>query len=533
MYRNDSLAPTFAEFYTPFGNYLDPNNRWVKKAAMIPWRVVEQEYKKHLSGSTTGKPAKEARLAFAALLIKEELQISDRETVQQICENPYLQYFIGLEGFQTQEPFDASMMVYYRARFPEDSLKRINEAMTLEKAKPAAKEGAEKQEPPPEGVAPGEVSPVEEKRSESAEPENQGQLLVDATCAPADIRYPTDLSLLNEAREKTEKIIDILHKNCAQGSRKPRTYRQRARKEFLAAIKKKRKSTQALRQALRQQLNYVKRNLKSIEQLSQSVSLSVLKKNLYRDLLVISELYRQQKIMYDAKEKRIDDRIVSIWFPHVRPIKRGKASADTEFGAKFHLSLVNGFAFMERSDWNPFHEGIDLIAAIKNYRRRFGFYPKSVHVDKIYRNRENREYCKTHGIRLSGASLGRPPKDPALRREQKKAARQDERDRIPIEGKFGEGKRRFGWDRIMAKLPQTSLTVISMTLIVMNLGKMMRVSASTRFLCLLRAWITGSQEASQAEKGGKWLDKIPFLREIRLEGSKFTPYRPQASAISI
>jgi len=67
----------------------------------------------------------------------------------------------------------------------------------------------------------------------------------------------------------------------------------------------------------------------------------------------------------------------------------------------------------------------------------------------------------------------------------------------------------------------------------MNLGKMMRVSASTRFLCLLRAWITGSQEASQAEKGGKWLDKIPFLREIRLEGSKFTPYRPQASAISI
>jgi len=48
-----------------------------KKTAMIPWRVVEQEYKKHLSDSTTGQPAKEARKAFAALIIKEELKISD------------------------------------------------------------------------------------------------------------------------------------------------------------------------------------------------------------------------------------------------------------------------------------------------------------------------------------------------------------------------------------------------------------------------------------------------------------------------
>jgi len=103
---------------------------------MILWRVVEQEYKKHLSDSTTGAPAKEARLAFAALVIKEEHQISDRETVEQIRENPYLQYFVGLEGFQTQAPFDDSMMAYFRARFPEDSLKRIKEAMTLERAKP-------------------------------------------------------------------------------------------------------------------------------------------------------------------------------------------------------------------------------------------------------------------------------------------------------------------------------------------------------------------------------------------------------------
>ena len=92
--------------------------------------------------------------------------------------------------------------------------------------------------------------------------------------------------------------------------------------------------------------------------------------------------------------ERNDDRIVSIWFPHMRPIKRGKANADTEFGAKLHVSMVQGFVFVERIDWNNFNEGTNLIQAMENYRRRFGYYPKSVHADKIYRNRKNLDYCK-------------------------------------------------------------------------------------------------------------------------------------------
>ncbi|MEW6234843.1 MAG: hypothetical protein AB1656_05610 [Candidatus Omnitrophota bacterium] len=92
------------------------------------------------------------------------------------------------------------------------------------------------------------------------------------------------------------------------------------------------------------------RNLASIERLTRTVSLSALKPSLYRALLVIGELRRQQKIMYESKEKRIEDRIVSLWFQEVRPIKRGKANAETEFGAKVHLSLMRGFAFAERMD---------------------------------------------------------------------------------------------------------------------------------------------------------------------------------------
>ena len=499
MYRDDSLTPKFPEFGLPFGGYLDPNNRWVKKAAMIPWKVVGTEYKNQLSGSTNGSPAITGRMAFGALVIKEELNLSDRETVEQIRENPYLQFFVGLEGFQTDEPFDASMMVHFRKRFPVESMNRINEAMVLASKPSKAEASPDKEDPSPkDSPSPSEGSTSDENGAETTEPENQGQLLLDATCTPADIRYPTDLSLLNEAREKTEKIIDRLHQERPKGSKKPRTYRQKARKDYLAVAKKKRKSAKVIRKAIRKQLGYVRRNLAHIQTLSQTVSLSVLKRNLYRALLVIGELYRQQKIMYDLKQKRIDDRIVSIWFPNVRPIKRGKANADTEFGAKLHLSLVNGFAFAERIEWNNFNEGTGLIDAVQNYRCRFGFFPKSVHADKIYRNRKNMDYCKTHGIRLSGPRLGRPPKDESIRREQKQLARQDEIDRIAIEGKFGQGKRRFGLARIMAKLDETSLTVIVMNLLVMNLEKISRLGCLNRFFLFIDLWIVRINEVFQA-----------------------------------
>lgn len=102
--------------------------------------------------------------------------------------------------------------------------------------------------------------------------------------------------------------------------------------------------------------------------------------------------------------RRIEGRIVSISQPHVRPIVRGKASAPVEFGAKISVSLVGGYAFVDRLSWENYNEEGDLIGQIETYRQRFGVYPESVLADQIYRNRENRGYCKSKGIRLSGAS---------------------------------------------------------------------------------------------------------------------------------
>jgi transposase, IS5 family len=472
MYRHSEKQLQFEKFKLPFGGKLRSDNRWVKLAKQIPWEEIEALYASSLSGTGQGAPALSVRIALGAMIIKERLRMSDEETVEQIRENPYLQYFLGLKQYEDKAVFHPTMFVHFRKRLPEDVILRIND-LIAEKAISDAKKRTEKNTDKDDDAPGGGTK-------------NKGKLLVDATCAPEDINYPTDLKLLNNAREKSEEIIDTLHKAMPKGKRKPRTYRQKARQDFLKVSKSRKVRQNTFRKAIRKQLGYLRRNLKHIEKQSRIVSLSVLSNRQYKNLLVISEVYRQQKEMYDHKSRRVDDRIVSINKPHVRPIKRGKAGADVEFGAKVSASVVDGFIFVDRVSWDNFNESKELIDQIEAYKNRFGHFPESVHADKIYRNRENLRYCKKNKIRLSGPRLGRPPKQTEENKDKIKAlknlARQDEIDRIAIEGKFGQGKRRYSLGRIMTKLNHTSKTAIVMSFLVMNLEKWLKAT----FLSLFR-----------------------------------------------
>lgn len=457
MYRKDNPHQMeFEDFYLPFGGKLRSDNRWVILAKQIPWEAIEQKYVACFAGRDTGNVAKSARIALGALIIKERLGLTDRETVLQIQENPYLQYFLGFPEYSDEKPFDHSLMVHFRKRFDKNALAQINDAIVSHAR--VTQEPAEVHDRPSDDDAP---------------PANQGKLMMDATCTPADITYPTDVKLLNEAREKTEEMIDVMHAPFVGRRRKPRTYRRRARQDYLAIARQKKPGARKIRRAIRKQLGYLRRNLHTIESMASEGLLKHLSQRLYRLLLVTQELYRQQSWMYDHRSHSISDRIVSLYQPHVRPIVRGKAKSPVEFGAKISVSLVDGFSYVDTLSWDAFNESGDLIAQVEAYRQRFGCYPKSVHVDKIYRTRENRRFCKLHGIRLSGPALGRPKQvtgankaDLARARRQQ---RQDERDRNAMEGKFGQGKRRFTLDRIMAKLAETSEAVIMVSFIVMNL----------------------------------------------------------------
>jgi len=467
MYRHNENQMKFVEFQLPFGGSLLASNRWVRLAQMIPWGQFEESYCSNLSKSGQGPPAFSVRMALGALIIKERLGVTDEECVEQIRENPYLQYFCGLKAFTTEPPFHPTMFVHFRKRFPADVVCRINEAIVAKAAESSEKDNNDDENDPGGPTA-----------------SNKGKLLLDATCVPADITYPTDLKLLNSAREKSEQIIDVLHKSRGRGHKKPRTYRVKARKGYLAVAKSKTVSRSRLRKSLRGQLGYLRRNLSSIEKLSRSSKLTELTHKQHRDLLVISELYRQQQWMYDHRSHRIDDRIVSISQPHVRPIKRGKAGSDTEFGAKVSVSLVDGYGFVDRVSWDNFNECLDLQDQVEAYKKRSGVYPESVHADRIYRTRDNLRYCRKHHIRLSGPRLGRPPKVTPENEQRLRVAalqaRQDELDRIPIEGKFGQGKRRFGIGRLMTKLASTGETAIALCFLVMNLEKWL----AAIFLCL-------------------------------------------------
>ena len=113
----------------------------------------------------------------------------------------------------------------------------------------------------------------------------------------------------------------------------------------------------------------------------------LLSRTQYRNLLVCSEAYRQQKLMYDSRTRSISGRIVSVTQPHVRPIVRGKAATPVEFGAKISLSKVERFVYLNRVSREPYHESEQLPEVVEAFRRRRGCYPQSVPVDAIYRTR--------------------------------------------------------------------------------------------------------------------------------------------------
>lgn len=133
MYKPiDKLQHSFLDFNQPLGLHMNPDNRWIKLADRIPWDTFEVKYAE-LFPSDTGNVAKPLRMALGALIIQTRFQYSDRELVEQIAENPHLQYFIGLPGFREEAPFDASTLVLFRKRISAEMLMEVNEYLLAHK----------------------------------------------------------------------------------------------------------------------------------------------------------------------------------------------------------------------------------------------------------------------------------------------------------------------------------------------------------------------------------------------------------------
>lgn len=405
---------------------LDPNNRWVKLRDCIPWDELSESYYKTLC-SRLGRPAKDAGIVIGAVIIKHKLSVSDEETVEQIRENPYLQYFIGLKGFQAKAPFASSLLVEIRKRMGQTVFDEFHEAI---------------------------IETVEPRRK-----------------------------------------------------KKPRTYREIARKTYLSLVKLRRPSNRKRRAGIRQQLQFLQRNLKHIEEMLMEYPLGTpipLPNGLLRRYWVLPHLCQQQYAMYKTNTRRCDDRIVSISQPYLRPIIRGKQGKTVEFGAKISVSLTGeGLAHVDKLHWDAHHEGHDLEARVEACKKRYGYYPEVVIADTLYGSRDNRSYLERKHIRFSGKPLGRPPKITPENKDEikrlKAQRRQEYRERIPIEGKFGQGKYGYRLNNIRAKRPDTSVAWINSIFLVMNLLILVRV-----FICL----------SNLAAKIALWATKKSMPRKI-------------------
>ena len=515
VYKSPVGQPKLKFEGVPFEFTPDPNNRWVRLADLIPWEELEllSGYRNHFG--STGNPALPFRVAFGALLVQARLKLTDEETVEQIRENPYIQYFLGFEGYRSgKKPFDPSMMVYFRKRLDTETLKALDlrifeRRRELEEiAKKAAEEAAKKGKKEEEGssVPESESAPVDggdEETPPSASPETpcgsnaptpkgtpqerpspakgdaapKGTLILDATCAPADITYPTDLKILSAARIAAEKLIDAVWERIGKpGEKKPRTYRRIAARNAVVACKQRNIGGKKLRSALKKQLSWLARNLNSIEDLlaSSAYGENLLNERERKTLETAREVHRQQKHMLDTRTHSAERRIVNFAQPHVRPIVRGKAGAKVEFGAKILVAIENGHAFVVHSSWENFNESTHFVEGCVQYRERNGYWPEVVCADMIFRTRANLVWCRERGIRLSGPGLGRPPLDEGKLEERKLLERKDAAKRNEVEGKFGEGKRKYGLDRIRGKLPETSDSIIILQFIIMNLWRMLR-----------------------------------------------------------
>lgn len=440
MYRYGNGQISLSDFQQPMGMCLREDNRWVKKAQLLPWDKIEAKYA-GLFPSSTGNVAKPLQLALGACLIQREYGYSDEEIVLQIQENPYLQYFCGYAGYDdSKPPFDPSSMVHFRKRLTPEILAEINEMVI---------QAAEKKDG---------------QNNNSGGGGNSGTMIVDATCAPSNIRYPQDVSLLNEARENAEKLLDVLHDPT--DGKKPRSYRKCARKDYLKYVRCRKHTAKMTRKAISKQLNYLKRDLTAIDgKLNQGKVLNVRQTEC---LGTIRKIYEQQKYMYDNHTHSVPDRIVSVSQPFVRPIVRGKAGKPVEFGMKLDISISNGWTRLEYHSFDAYNEATKLQEVIENFHRREGHYPSRVLADKIYRNRENLSYCKERGIRLSGPALGRPKKGEERNKVQDY---QDECERVEVERKFSLGKRKCGMGLVTAKLEDTAAHVVALSILLLNLRK--------------------------------------------------------------
>lgn len=441
MYRpkDRKTAPLFPELF-PLGGGLNADNRWLKLSSFIPWDRLEGIYRKYFSEGM-GRPAKDSRLICGLLIVKHAEGYADKRTVLEYLENPYVQAFCGEEIFRTTGAISPSLLSKMRKRLGAEFFEKF-EREVLSELKTS-----------------GEIMP--------------GEHLLDATVFPSDITFPTDAGLLNKCRAWTVKAVRKIEVQF-NVRKKARTYCRKAKKAYLGFQKRRRKTRREIQLMRGKLLRYLRRNIGQLELLLKAYcdELKTYEREFLRERLeTVKHIYNQQLELWRTKARSVKGRIVSLHMPHIRPIIRGKAGRDVEFGAKALLSWVDGYCFLDKLGFEAYNEGEHLCASLEKYKERFGHYPGASTGDGIFGSRDNREYLKEIKVRGGFKALGRNARSEEnvswFRERQKKRSSR-------MEGIIGTGKTRYGLDRVRYRISGGEEMWARLGLMAMNLTTAMR-----------------------------------------------------------
>lgn len=304
---------------------LDKSNRWVWLGDHLPWEVYEKQYGQKLNNQNAGASAKPAHMVIAAMIIKHATRLSDVDTVEMIRENPYMQSFCGLGEFTDQQVFGPSLFVDLRKRISEDDINEMTKALFQREQE--MKEAARKREEE-DARNRGEEPPAAPKEDEdgaaftdSKGREHKGVLKIDATCADAEVRYPVDVDLVEDGCRVIDRFIRLICKSI--GAKAPKTNYFKAREAYKYLVKMKKKGGKLVKDTMDVMLASLHKDILTLMDLTAGefrCRLELLRKDQRRVLEATMKMYFQQEQMHRTGEHRCDDRIISIFQPHVRPI---------------------------------------------------------------------------------------------------------------------------------------------------------------------------------------------------------------------
>jgi hypothetical protein len=291
-------------------------------------------------------------------------------------------------------------------------------------------------------------------------------ILIDATCYESYIRYPTDVKLLWES-------CDWLHSQTVGLCKLLSIKRPRNKFIDLAydydSYSKTRKKTHKMTKKMRKRLLYLLEKLiQQIQELFNKYKVSWMGEHFYERFNTIKTVFQQQTYLIDKSDSSLPNRIVSLFKPFIRPIVRGKEVKRVEFGAKAHLVLCGGLAWIEHLSFDAFHEGVRFKKTIMKHEYTHKVEVKIVGADLIYANNANRRHATKKGI-----TTNFPKKGGRITAQEKQAKQIIHNARASqMEGVFGNQKNHYLLNKIRAKTQPTEEGWICMGILTANAVKL-------------------------------------------------------------